>query len=253
MSVRISATDWAPGGLSEEDALYIARAMQDRGRRYHRCLDGTDRRRSKRRVYGRMWQTPFADRIRNEVGIATHRRRQCLRARSREFDRRRRAARICAPSRGRTWRTPPGRCEAAARQGYSRTVVAAAVSRGKSQLERNLAARRASRRARMTAAALAGRACRSSPVPARGIGARNRAALAARRRAREPARSQHRRLESVAAEIRRGPSAQRACARRCRCHRRRSGEASVRGARERFGPVHILINNAGQARKRRLL
>jgi anthraniloyl-CoA monooxygenase len=70
ISVRISATDWAPGGLSEEDALYIARAMQSAGADIIDVSTGQTVA-SQAPVYGRMWQTPFADRIRNEIGIAT--------------------------------------------------------------------------------------------------------------------------------------------------------------------------------------
>jgi anthraniloyl-CoA monooxygenase len=70
ISVRISATDWAPGGLTEEDVLYIARAMKSAGADIIDVSTGQTVA-SQAPVYGRMWQTPFADRIRNEVGIAT--------------------------------------------------------------------------------------------------------------------------------------------------------------------------------------
>jgi anthraniloyl-CoA monooxygenase len=70
ISVRISATDWAPGGLSEEDVLQIAGAMKRAGADMIDVSTGQTVA-SQAPVYGRMWQTPFADRIRNEVGIAT--------------------------------------------------------------------------------------------------------------------------------------------------------------------------------------
>jgi anthraniloyl-CoA monooxygenase len=70
ISVRVSATDWSAGGLSEEDALQIARAMKDAGADMIDVSTGQTIA-SQAPVYGRMWQTPFADRIRNEVGIAT--------------------------------------------------------------------------------------------------------------------------------------------------------------------------------------
>jgi anthraniloyl-CoA monooxygenase len=70
ISVRISATDWAPGGLSEEDALRIARALKGAGADIIDVSTGQTVA-EQTPVYGRMWQTPFADRIRNEVGIAT--------------------------------------------------------------------------------------------------------------------------------------------------------------------------------------
>jgi anthraniloyl-CoA monooxygenase len=70
ISVRLSATDWSAGGLSEEDALYIARALKEAGADLIDVSTGQTVA-SQAPVYGRMWQTPFADRIRNEVGIAT--------------------------------------------------------------------------------------------------------------------------------------------------------------------------------------
>jgi anthraniloyl-CoA monooxygenase len=70
ISVRISATDWAPGGLSEEDVLQIAIAMKQAGADMIDVSTGQTVA-AQSPVYGRMWQTPFADRLRNEVGIAT--------------------------------------------------------------------------------------------------------------------------------------------------------------------------------------
>jgi anthraniloyl-CoA monooxygenase len=70
MSVRVSATDWAPGGLSDEDMLLIATALKNAGADMIDVSTGQTVA-SQAPVYGRMWQTPFADRIRNEVGIAT--------------------------------------------------------------------------------------------------------------------------------------------------------------------------------------
>jgi anthraniloyl-CoA monooxygenase len=70
MSVRISATDWAPGGLSDADLLALARAFKDAG------VDLIDVSTGQvvphqRPIYGRMYQTPYADKIRNELGLAT--------------------------------------------------------------------------------------------------------------------------------------------------------------------------------------
>ncbi|GGZ82119.1 bifunctional salicylyl-CoA 5-hydroxylase/oxidoreductase [Streptomyces bluensis] len=68
MTVRISATDWADGGTTAEDAVEIARAFAAHG------ADAVDV--STGQVvadehpeYGRSYQTPFADRIRHEVGV----------------------------------------------------------------------------------------------------------------------------------------------------------------------------------------
>ena len=70
MSVRISATDWADGGISDEDTLAIARAFAaagcdlidvSTGQTVHDAAP----------VYGRMFQVPWSDMIRQEAGIAT--------------------------------------------------------------------------------------------------------------------------------------------------------------------------------------
>jgi len=70
LSARLSACDWADGGLSEEDLLAIARALKSAGADVLDVSTGQTVP-EQRPVYGRMWQTPFADRVRNEVGIAT--------------------------------------------------------------------------------------------------------------------------------------------------------------------------------------
>jgi anthraniloyl-CoA monooxygenase len=70
MSVRISATDWVEGGITGEDAVEIARAFAGEGADIIDVSAGQTSTRAKP-IYGRMFQTPFADRIRNEAGIAT--------------------------------------------------------------------------------------------------------------------------------------------------------------------------------------
>ncbi|MGW4566149.1 bifunctional salicylyl-CoA 5-hydroxylase/oxidoreductase [Streptomyces sp. NPDC004561] len=68
MTVRISATDWAAGGTTAEDAVLIARAFAAHG------ADAIDVSTGQvvaeeRPEFGRSYQTPFADRIRHEVGV----------------------------------------------------------------------------------------------------------------------------------------------------------------------------------------
>jgi anthraniloyl-CoA monooxygenase len=70
MSVRISAHDWAPGGNTDDDAVEIARMFKAAGCDLIDVSSGQTTRAAKP-VYGRMYQTPFADRIRNEAHIAT--------------------------------------------------------------------------------------------------------------------------------------------------------------------------------------
>ena len=70
MSVRISAHDWVEGGITPADAVEIARAFKAAGADLIDCSSGQV---SKQEMvtFGRMFQTPFADRIRQEAGIAT--------------------------------------------------------------------------------------------------------------------------------------------------------------------------------------
>ena len=70
MSVRISAHDWVEGGITPDDAVAIARAFKAAGADMIDCSSGQVSKKQ-RPVYGRMWQTPFADRVRNEAGIST--------------------------------------------------------------------------------------------------------------------------------------------------------------------------------------
>jgi len=70
MSVRISAHDWVEGGITADDAVAIACAFKDAGADLIDCSSGQVSRKEKP-VFGRMFQTPFSDRVRNEAGIAT--------------------------------------------------------------------------------------------------------------------------------------------------------------------------------------
>jgi anthraniloyl-CoA monooxygenase len=70
MSVRISATDWAEGGNDGADAVEIARALKEHGCDIIDVSAGQTDTRSKP-VYGRLFQTPFSDRIRLELGMPT--------------------------------------------------------------------------------------------------------------------------------------------------------------------------------------
>ncbi|MFF9117664.1 bifunctional salicylyl-CoA 5-hydroxylase/oxidoreductase [Streptomyces massasporeus] len=68
MTVRVSATDWAEGGTTAEDAVEIARAFAAHG------ADAIDVSTGQvvadeRPEFGRSYQTPFADRIRHATGI----------------------------------------------------------------------------------------------------------------------------------------------------------------------------------------
>ena len=70
MSVRISAVDWLPGGMQPDDAVVVAQMLKAHG-----CdvvdVSAGQTVPDQRPVYGRLFQTPFADRIRHQVGMAT--------------------------------------------------------------------------------------------------------------------------------------------------------------------------------------
>lgn len=71
ISVRISANDWVgEEGVTPEEAVEIAAMLRDAGVDICDVSAGQTSTRA-RPVYGRMFQTPFSDRIRNETGMAT--------------------------------------------------------------------------------------------------------------------------------------------------------------------------------------
>ncbi len=70
ISVRISAVDWAPGGMTADDAVEVARRVAGAGGDIVDVSAGQTVPWQQPR-YGRQFQTPFADRIRHEVGIPT--------------------------------------------------------------------------------------------------------------------------------------------------------------------------------------
>ena len=70
MSVRVSATDWADGGTTGDDAVQIAEAFAEAGVDLIDVSTGQTVSHAKP-IFGRMYQTPFADQIRNEARVAT--------------------------------------------------------------------------------------------------------------------------------------------------------------------------------------
>ena len=70
MSVRISGTDWVPGGFEGADAVALAKELKALGCDIVDVSTGqTDPESAPR--YGRLYQTPYADRIRHEAAIPT--------------------------------------------------------------------------------------------------------------------------------------------------------------------------------------
>lgn len=70
MSIRISASDWAPGGITEADVLTIAQAFSDAGVDLIDTSSGQTVP-DQQPTYGRMYQVQFAEAIRNVTGIRT--------------------------------------------------------------------------------------------------------------------------------------------------------------------------------------
>jgi anthraniloyl-CoA monooxygenase len=70
MSVRVSATDWVEGGLTGDEAVQVAKAFVAAGVDIVHVSTGQTSKLAKP-VYGRMYQTPFSDQIRNETHIPT--------------------------------------------------------------------------------------------------------------------------------------------------------------------------------------
>ncbi len=70
MTVRISATDWVEDGQTLEDALAVARAFVDAGAAAIDVSTGQVTARE-RPAFGRSYQTPYADAIRNRLGVPT--------------------------------------------------------------------------------------------------------------------------------------------------------------------------------------
>jgi anthraniloyl-CoA monooxygenase len=137
LAVRLSACDWADGGLSDADLLAIVRAFKAAGTDLIDVSTGQTVPWQKP-LYGRMWQTPLADQLRNEVGIATlavgniyepdHVNSIIAAGR----------ADLCALARPHLT-NPAWTLEAAARQGYEPQWWPKPYLSGKGQLERNLA------------------------------------------------------------------------------------------------------------------
>jgi anthraniloyl-CoA monooxygenase len=70
MSVRVSATDWTEDGISEHDSNAIARAFVEAGADIIHVSTGQTTADAKP-VFGRLFQTPYSDRIRNEARVPT--------------------------------------------------------------------------------------------------------------------------------------------------------------------------------------
>ncbi len=137
ISVRISAHDWAPGGNTPDDAVAIARMLKEAGADMVDVSSGQTTREAQP-VYGRMYQTPFSDRIRNEVGIATIAVGNIFEADHVNSIIAAGRADLCAIARAHL-ADPFWTLHAAAQQGYTDIEWPKQYLAGKAQLERNIA------------------------------------------------------------------------------------------------------------------
>jgi anthraniloyl-CoA monooxygenase len=136
MSVRISAHDWVEGGITPDDAVEIARLFKAEGADLIDCSSGQVSKQEKP-VYGRMFQTPFADRIRNEVGIATMAVGAIFEADHANSIIAAGRADLCALARPHL-ANPAWTLTEAAKMGYTALAWPKQYEAGKMQLERNL-------------------------------------------------------------------------------------------------------------------
>ena len=249
MSVRISAHDWAPGGNTPDDAVAIARLFKDAGADLIDVSSGQTTREAKP-VYGRMYQTPFADRIRNEVGIATmavgaifepdHVNSILMAGR----------ADLCALARPHL-ADPYWTLHAAAQLGYADSAVAGAIPDRQGAARAQPRARRANGQRAAGGQRMSRRGSRSPGMHAvvtgggRGIGFAIAHAPRGARRVADAARPRRARLYDAAQQLPAAAAAMRTPATSATpppCATR-----STRSAARGHG-VAILVNNAGRAR-----
>src|SRR4051812_8136873 len=143
ISVRISATDWVEGGISGDDAVEIARAFVAAGCDIIHVSTGQTSKDAKP-VYGRMYQTPYSDRIRNEAAVPTITVGNITEADQVNGIIAAGRADLCALARPHL-SDPYWTLHAAAEQGYEQQPWPLQYLTGKEQLERNLKKKAASR------------------------------------------------------------------------------------------------------------
>ena len=136
MSVRISAHDWVPAGTTPSDAAEIARLFKQAGADIIHVSSGQVSK-DEKPVYGRMFQVPFSDRIRNEVRVPTITVGNIYEADHVNTIIAAGRADLCALARPHL-SDPAWTLHAAAEQGYTDIAWPRQYVGGKVQLERNL-------------------------------------------------------------------------------------------------------------------
>ncbi len=136
MSVRISAHDWVPGGTTPNDAAEVSRLFKDAGADIIHVSSGQVSK-DEKPVYGRMFQVPFSDKIRNELHVPTITVGNIYEADHVNTIIAAGRADLCALARPHL-ADPAWTLHAAAEQGYTDVAWPKQYVGGKIQLERNL-------------------------------------------------------------------------------------------------------------------
>ncbi len=136
MSVRISAHDWVPGGITPTDAVAIAAIFKAAGADIIHVSAGQVSK-DEKPVYGRMFQVPFSDKIRNELRVPTIAVGNIYEADHVNTIIAAGRADLCALARPHL-ADPAWTLHAAAAQGYNGVTWPKQYLGGKIQLERNL-------------------------------------------------------------------------------------------------------------------
>ncbi|MBK9363778.1 MAG: bifunctional salicylyl-CoA 5-hydroxylase/oxidoreductase [Rubrivivax sp.] len=155
MSVRISAHDWVEGGITPADAVLIARAFKAAGADLIDCSSGQVSKQEKI-SFGRMFQTPFADRVRQEAGIPTIAVGAISEADHVNSIIAAGRADLCAVARPHL-ANPAWTLTEAARIGFTEVAWPRAYRSAKAQMEANFAREKAQQAASVAAASLAGK------------------------------------------------------------------------------------------------
>ncbi|TRZ90783.1 MAG: bifunctional salicylyl-CoA 5-hydroxylase/oxidoreductase [Rhodocyclaceae bacterium] len=136
MSVRISAHDWVPGGIAPDDSVAVAKLFKDAGADIIHVSSGQVSK-DEAPVYGRMFQVPFSDQIRNELDVPTIAVGNIFEADHVNTIIASGRADLCALARPHL-ADPAWTLHAAAEQGYKEMPWPKQYQGGKVQLERNL-------------------------------------------------------------------------------------------------------------------
>lgn len=136
MSVRISAHDWVPGGIAPDDSVAVSRLFKEAGADIIHVSSGQVSK-EEAPVYGRMFQVPFSDQIRNELDVPTIAVGNIFEADHVNTIIAAGRADLCALARPHL-ADPAWTLHAAAEQGYREMPWPKQYQGGKLQLERNL-------------------------------------------------------------------------------------------------------------------